>query len=234
MLNSDAGDLRWLILAARAYGVYNRLLDANARTVRTLQLSPNTWEALARRNDTARDAATAALTRASTVHEPLGRAARAVLGVLGDLNLRLWRLNSREQWVRFGALEGLLRYAESELSRVDERSGQAWRLLTRARLRLYTSQLNELTPQGDTNRQKLLAARVQARLGITLPEDQGWEDPGLAMLRLALAVQLDKNPAEIDILRGDAAWGETMEKHGIPENIATVLRQLVFDLERER
>lgn len=234
LLNSDPGDLRWMIMAARAYGVYSRLLDAYARTVRTLQTSPNTWEALARRSDTARDAAAAALGRAGQVHEPLARAARAVLGVLADLNLRLWRLNSREQWIRFGALEGLLRYAESELSRVDERSGQAWRLLTRARLRLYTLRVNELTPAGDRGRQDLLQARVRARLGQALPDFSNTNDSGLAVLRLALAVQLEKRPAEINALRGEAAWGETLEKHGLPENIAIVLRQLVFDLEREK
>ncbi len=217
-LNNQPGDLRWLILAARAYSVQSRLLDAYARSVRTLRLAPGVGEALLRAG-IGPEEADEALRRAGQVHEPLGRASRATLGVLGDLNLRLWRLSSREQWLRFGALEGLLRYAESELSRVDERSGQGWRLLSRARLRHYQLRLDRLIAAG--------GAFTTERLG-TEPLTSG-----AGAIRRALALETDRREAELEAQRGPGDWIEAVEKWGVPENVATVLRLAVLDRERE-
>jgi hypothetical protein len=46
-----------------------------------------------------------------------------VAAVLADLNNPLYRPRGGAAWARYGALEGLLRYAESELARADRASG---------------------------------------------------------------------------------------------------------------
>jgi hypothetical protein len=236
LLNGRPGEPGWLVLAARAWGLYNRLLDGYVRSVRTLRDGPATWDALGRMGDEESDAALGraeaaeAIARAGRISVPLAHAARAALGVLADLNLRLGRLDRRQQWLRYGALEGVVRYAESELERVEERSGQAQRLLSLARLRRYRDRLTRLAPAGSRLGREIFADRLAARVGVgVLLAD---EPAGPASLRRALARQL--NRPEVDLAGPPGSdWIASIEKEGVPENVALVLRLLILELERE-
>ena len=243
LLNSQAGDVRWLVLAARAYGVQARVQDGYARTLRTLQTAPGTWDALAARTDDdaaqGRSEAAASIGLAADARVPLSRAATGAAAVLLALNDRFTRLNSREQWLRYGALEGTLEYAESELSRADDRSGRAWRQLSLARIRRYQGRLTELIPAGDAGRRALWADLLRRRLGIEGDSGNfedfaaGGEASGERSVRLALAVEAGKSEAALGGARGNLPWADFARKEGVPENVATFLRLLTLDLERE-
>ena len=236
LLNSQASDVRWLVLAARAYGVQSRLQDSYARTVRTLQVAPANWDALPDGEEGAlgRAEMEAAVMLAGEAREPLKRAATATAGVLLDLNNRFWRPKGREAWLRYAGLETALQYAESELSRADDRSGRAWRQLSLARIRRYEARLSALAPPGDPARRELAEELLRVRLGVLAIDARPGEPFGACATRLALAVETGKSPVELDALQSEAgSWAEATRKVGIPENVATFLRSLSFDLERE-
>lgn len=236
LLNSQAGDVRWLVLAARAYGVQSRLQDGYARTVRTLQLAPGAWSALSGGEEGAlgRSEAEAAVALAGEARAPLKRAATATAGVLLELNDPFIRLKGRDAWLRYGALEATLEYAESELSRADDRSGRAWRQLSLARIRRDEARLSELAPASDPARRELAERLLRSRLGLLDSSAETGEPFGAVAARLALAVETEKSLAELDAARAThGSWAETSRKLGVPENVATFLRSLSFDLERE-
>jgi hypothetical protein len=156
-----------------------------------------------------------------------------VAAVLADLNNPLYRPRGGAAWARYGALEGLLRYAESELARADRASGQAWRLLSLARVRRYEARLSELAPAADPERRTLWADLLRRRLGRSA--DAGADDPaGAATVQTALAVELRQSPEAVAAGRGDTPWADwIVRRDGIPENIATAMRLLTLEMERE-
>jgi hypothetical protein len=243
LINSQPGDTRWLYLTFRAYAIQSRAEDIYARTLRVLRGAAPTFDGLAGGallppgdpeavNATAGFAeARRAAERAAGAPRPLARASQATLAVLADLNNPFHRPGGRGAWVRYGTLEGLLRYAESELARADRASGQAWRLLSLARIRRYEARLTELVSEGGAATRARWSDLASRRFGAPVAGD----DPaGAATVRTALAVQLRTSPERVEEGRGDTPWADwVLKKNGIPENIATVMRLLTLDLERE-
>jgi hypothetical protein len=249
LVNSNLGDWRWVYLASRAYAVYGRVGDVYARTVRTARTAPGTFDALARYEGMAEvapagsyTAVNASLGRAEVreamarldgVATPLTRAENACVAVLADLNNRFLTTTQTESWVRYGLLEGTLRYAESELGRADKKAGQAWRLLSMARVRRYEARLTELVPQDDPEVRALWFDLAQRRFGAAFPNAG---PTGSATVRAALAVELSESAGAIEEGFADSGrtWADwVLEKKGIPENVATALRLLTLDIERE-
>jgi Zn-dependent protease with chaperone function len=243
MLVNSQSDPRWLYIAARAYTVQTNVEDLLARTSRIANTAPGTYDALARYADghageaavfesaLGRSEVRKALDRAKGAPTPIQRAARAVAVVLTDLNNRFYQPKGEAAWARYGSLEGLLRYAESELSRADKMSGQAWRFMAMARIRRYQERLTELIPENDTARRARWSDLARRRLGVTFPMDG---PTGSATVRAALALELGVEPLELDARRGSMTWADfALKNKGIPENIATVIRLLTLDLERE-
>ena len=246
LLINNQGDPRWLFLAARAYAVQARVDDIYARTLRVAQVAPGTWDALARYSVEAHGAGDPlalegvvgrgevkqSLDAIAGVPTPVGRAARAVATVLVDLNDRFFQpKTSAAQWGRYALLEGLVQYAETELGRADKQSGRAWRLLSLARVRRYQNRLTELVPENDPARRALWFDLAQRRFGAAFP-DRG--RAGDATVRAALAVELGQSAGEVETGRGTTPWADwTLKRKGTPENIATAIRLLTLDLERE-
>ncbi len=235
LINNQVGDLRWVYLAARAYGVQSRVQDLYARQLRLLRTAPPMWERLSTDAlDDARGRAEIrrALEDSQGATAPLERASQATALVLADLNNRLWRLNRNQQWLRYAALEGMLRLAEGELARADRASGTGWRRLALARIRAYERRLDQLAPESDPVRRELWSDLLRRRLG--RPFDTRGAS-GAATVRAALAIELGREETELEAARDPtAAWADTvLAQEGIPENIATVLRLLTLDLERE-
>jgi len=246
LINNNIGDLRWAYLAARAYSIQNRADDLYARTLRVLRFAPATYDALAAYvgrptsqtvlldSQQGREELQQAVRQARAATGPLRRGADAVIVALVDLNNHYLRpRGNSEPWLRYSALEGTLRYAESELSRADKYSGQAWRLLAVAQIRNYQARLTDLVPDSDEARRALWRRQAERRFGGTVGEVTGLPT-GDATVRAALAVELAKTPAESESGRGATAWADwALQQKGTPENIATAMRILSLDLERE-
>ncbi len=246
LVNSNIGDLRWSYLAARAYSVQSRVDDCYARTLRVLRSAPGSYEGLAahtgRGDDaTARDTAQgrqeveASLHKVRAAVKPLERASAAVASVLVDLNNHYLRpRGNSEPWLRYAALEGALRYAESELSRADAASGQAWRLVSLAQIRRYQARLTELVPIEDAGRRDLWSRLLADRFGITGELGENGAETGVATVRAALGRQTGKSNAQLEQGKAGSSWAEwVLIQKGTPENIATAMRLLTLDLERE-
>lgn len=247
LINSDLGDLRWAYLASRAYSVQSRVDDCYARTLRVLRAAPGSYDGLAAYTGSGADDATAtdtaqgrreldqAVKRVRGATKPLERASTAVAAVLVDLNNHYLRpRGNSEPWLRYAALEGSLRYAESELSRADRASGQAWRLLSRAQVRRYQARLTQIVPTGDENRRALWRRLMTDRFGITGEQAIPDTETGAATVQAALGRQTGKTEAEMEQGRAGSSWTDWIQfQKGIPENIATAMRLLTLDLERE-
>ena len=243
LLINSQGDARWLYVAARAYAVQARVEDIFSRTVRVAQVAPATYDALAPyallpAGDTAgidgslgRGEVRRSMAKAEGAIVPISRAAASVTTVLADLNNRFLRTNNEAAWLRYSAMEALLRYAESELSRADARSGQAWRLLSLARIRRYQHQLNTMIPESDTAKRALWSDLAARRFGTWFPTTGPTGD---ASVRAALSIELGEAAFTVEKGRDTTSYADwVLEKKGVPENIATALRLLVFDLERQ-
>jgi predicted Zn-dependent protease len=243
LINSQPGDYRWLWVATRAYQVQQYVDDVYARTLRLAAVAPGTYDALSPYIDRpagdveglnasiGRGEVRRALEKLNGAPRPLERAATTVATVIAELNNRFLRTNNDVAWLRYGALEGALRYAESELARADKASGEAWRLMSLARIRRYEAKINALVPEDNEARRALWYDLATRRFGTGFPPDG---PAGSASVRAALAVQLSKPAEEIEAGRGDITWAEwTLRKKGTPENIATAVRLLALDLERE-
>lgn len=246
ILNSQLGDFRWIYLSGRAYAVQGRISDIQSRTARVLRTAPGHWDELARQNlaHTAgsENAINASLGRGETLQSlellrgvaaPLSRAQSTAAAVLFDLNNRFVRMDNATTWVRYAALEGALRYAESELDRADERSGKAWRVLSLARIRRYETRLNELAPEGDGEKRTVWKNLLRRRLGSEFPTEGV---TGMATTRAVVAISLSASAMETYAKRGPsdfvADW--VLKTKGVsPENVATVLRLTTLELERE-
>ncbi len=247
LINSDLGDLRWAYLASRAYSVQSRVDDSYARTLRVLRAAPGSYDGLAAYagansdDPTAKDAAQGrveleqAVRRVRGATKPLERASTAVAAVLVDLNNHYLRpRGNSEPWLRYAALEGSLRYAESELSRADKASGQAWRLLSLAQVRRYQARLTQLVPAEDESRRILWRRLMMDRFGIADEKTVPTTETGTATVQAALAKQTGKPNEELEQGRAGSSWTDWIQfQKGIPENIATVMRLLTLDLERE-
>jgi hypothetical protein len=247
LVNSDIGDLRWAYLASRAYSVQSRVDDCYARTLRVMRSAPAAYDGLAAyagrgaADATARDTAQGRLEIEMSVQrvrgavKPLERASTAVATVLVDLNNHYLRpRGNSEPWLRYAALEGALRYAESELSRADKASGQAWRLLSLAQIRRYQARLTDLVPTEDAGRRALWHRLLTDRFGTTGALGENLADSGTATVRAALGKQTGKSNAELEQGQAGTAWADWIRVHkGTPENIATAMRLLTLDLERE-
>lgn len=240
LLINNQGDLRWLWVATRAYQVQSYVDDVYARIMRTSLVTPGTYDALAALEEGTMAEANGALGREEIRRSmermrgaplPLRRAAVTVAAVIADLNNRFLRTNNETAWLRYASLEAALRYAESELARADRASGEAWRYLSVARIRRYEERLNSLLPEGATEKRALWADLGQRRFGVAFPTNG---PAGGATVRAALAVQLGRSASEVEQGRGNIPWGEwVLRRKGIPENIATAMRLLTLDLERE-
>jgi Zn-dependent protease with chaperone function len=243
LLVNGQTDLRWLYIAAHAYAVQARVDDIFARTLRVARAAPATYDALvdyagrpaddpaAVESSLGRVEVQRALARVKGADTPIRRAATAVATVLVDLNNRFYRPRGDATWLRYGALEGLLQYAESELARADKMSGQGWRILSVARVRRYQLRLNDLVPEADASRRAQWYDLASRRLGVTFPNDGPTGD---ATVRAALALEVGAAPAELAGQRGNTPWANfILDKKGVPENVATVMRLLTLDLERE-
>lgn len=243
LLVNGQDDLRWLYVSARAYALQSKLEDLLARTVRVARTIPSTYDALARYAEPSatqsrklesalgRGEVREALKLVRGAPTPLGRSARAIATVLTDLNNRFWKLNDTQSWLRYGTLEGLLRYAESELSRADKMSGMAWRQLSLARIRRYQEQLTDLIPEDNVQRRAIWYDLTQRRLGRAF---DGSGPAGPATIRAALAVEFQTSTSVVERRRGDITWADwVMKLRGVPENVATATRLLAIEIERE-
>ncbi len=241
LVNSQL-DYRWLYVALRAYAVQMETENVYARTLRVLRTATPTYDALAAHADVpdpalsasslrGRDEVQRAVERISAAPGPLARASQAALAVLADLNNPLYHLRGATAWVRYGTLEGLLRYAESELARADDASARAWRLLAMARIRRYEALLNMLAPEDDAARRARWADLLARRLGGRFPTTG---PAGAATVQAALSVQLTRPIELVGAGREDTPWADwALRSGGIPENIATAMRLLALDMERE-
>jgi hypothetical protein len=173
-----------------------------------------------------------AVRRLAGTPEPLQKASKAALLALSDLHLgRFYKLDSGAQWTRIAAIEGLVRYAESEISRADKAAGIGWRYLALARIRRYQRRLDLLVPESDLARRALWQELLEARLGQAVT---GEGPTGAASIRAALATQRQVSEIMVAAERGSPLWADRVaQNQGIPENIATVLRLLTLDIERE-
>ena len=245
LVNSQLGDARWIYVTSRAYAVHERIGDVYGRTARVLRSAPGSYDALAGyaglgaggtyttiNASIGRGEVVRAVERVQGVATPLARAENACVGVLFDLNNRFLQTPGFLGWLRYLALEGTLRYAESELARADKRSGQAWRLLSMARVRQYEARLSSLIPEDDPQRRALWFDLAQRRFGAAFPTAG---DAGQATVLGALSVQLSGSVTDLAAGKqpGTPCADWVLEKKGTPENIATVLRMLTLDLERE-
>ena len=239
LLTSQSQDLRFIALSTHAYLLQFQIQDVYARTVRLLRQAVPVWDDLAgtQSDDTpdrilGREEVHEALRRVAGTADPLQRATKASLAALSDLHLgRFYKLSSGAQWTRIAAIEGLIRYGESELSRADRASGTAWRYLALARIRRYQHRLGLLAPQNDAQARTLWQTLLEARLGQAV---SGEGATGDASIRAALAVQRQTTEANVEARRNGQLWAQWVaQTDGIPENIATVLRLLTLDLERE-
>lgn len=246
LLNTQLNDVRWIYLSGRAYAVQGRISDIYSRTARILRTSEGHWDELARQNLTNRPGSEGAINgslgRAEIVQSldllrgvatPLSRAQSTTAAVLFDLNNRFVRADNATTWVRYAALEGALRYAESELDRADKFSGQAWRVLSVARIRRYETRLNELVPESDNAKRAIWNDLLQRRLGSAFPTAG---PTGMATARAIVAVSLGASATETYASRGanDFVADWVFKTNNIsPENVATVLRLTTLELERE-
>lgn len=242
LLVNGQSDIFWLYLASRAFAVQTRCEDLFSRTLRLTRTAPGTFAALSGQFTLSPGplAIEAALGRAETMQAlaraqgsptPLRRAATALTIVLTDLNNRFYRPKGVARYARYAVWEGLIRYAESELARADRQTGEAWRLLALARVRRYQTALTLLVPENDLARRARWYELASRRFGIWFPVSGPTGD---ATLRAALALQTGKSPSELAAGRGDTPWADyILKKNGIPENVATALRMLTLDLERE-
>ncbi|MBC8134616.1 MAG: M48 family metalloprotease [Fibrella sp.] len=246
LLNTQLGDPRWIYLSGRAYAVQGRISDIYSRSARILRTAPGHWDELARQNLTnpvgSEGAINGALGRAETVQSlellrgvatPLSRAQSTTAAVLFDLNNRFVRADNTTTWIRYAALEGALRYAESELDRADTRSGKAWRTLSLARIRRYENRLNELVPESDLARRSVWNDLLERRLGSAFPTQGA---TGMASTRAIVAVSLGASAMDTYNNRGrsDFVADWVLKTEGVsPENVATVLRLTALELERE-
>jgi hypothetical protein len=247
LFNSDLGDLSWDYLAAHAYAVENRTDDLYARTVRVLARAAPTYSLLATSVDSGssagvqnaaagREELLQAVQRARAATKPLEHAANAVVIVLTDLNNQYLRpRGNSEPGLRLAADEGSLRYADSELARADKASGEAWHLLALAQVRGYEERLDALVPRDDASRRALWKRLATDRFGgDALGDDVDALPTGSATARSALAVQTGKPPAVVEDGRGATPWADWMvERKATPEDVATMMRILTLDLERE-
>ena len=245
LVNNQPNDLRWLFLAARAYAVQADVDNYFARTLRVAQVAEGTFDALARTQATSgesrdtllgRDEVQRALERDAASPARIRGASLAAAVVLADLNNRFYRPRGTAGWLRYGADEGLLLYAERELSQADRTSGEAWRILSIARIRRYQARLTELIPSGDAEKRRLWLDLAHRRFGMAA-ETTGATDNGPTgdrTARAALAIELGVGEASVEAGRNDETWASwILAKHGTPENVATVMRLLTLDLERE-
>jgi len=243
LLVNGQADLRWLYVSAHAYAVQTRVDDLFARTLRVARTAPATYDALVAYTDrplSEPDAVEASLGRAEVqralvkvrgADTPIRRAATAVATVLVDLNNRFYRPRGDATWLRYGALEGLLQYAETELGRADKMSGQAWRILSVARVRRYQLRLNALILESDAARRARWYELASRRFGVTFPTDG---PTGNATVRASLALEVGAAATDLDAQRGNTPWADMiLDKKGIPENVATAMRLLTLDMERE-
>ena len=241
-------DLRWFYLAARAYAVQTDAQNVYAQTLRALRTAPPTYDALAALTEPdagenarrGRVEADAAVGRAGEAVGPLTRASQAAAAVLTDLNNPLYHPKGNLAWARYGALEGLLRYAEAELGRANRASGQAWRVLAFARIRRYEARISQLAPNDDTARRALFAELAGRRVlgnanGAAAFPGSGDLAAGGAAIQAALSVELNQPLELVAAGRGETFWADWVRANpnSTPENIATVLRLLALDLERE-
>jgi len=154
-----------------------------------------------------------------------------VAAVLADLNNRFYNPKGNAAWLRYGSLEALLQYAESEIGRADKMSGEAWRTLSVARVRRYQNRLDNLIPETNGEGRTLWYELASQRFGATFPQTGA---TGAVSVQVALAIETGKVPAELETGRGATPWADWIVKSGgAPENIATALRLLTLDWERE-
>lgn len=238
LLTAPTQDVRFLALSTHAYLVQFQIQDAYARTVRSLRLAGAVWsDLLPSENgdlpewEQGRIEVNTAVRALDAVPTPLQRASQAALTALADLQLgRFYRLGSSgAQWTRLAVVEGLVRYAESELSRADRAAALAWRYLALARIRRYQRRLDLLCPVGPgaSMERTLWRDLMTRRIGLP-PETE--RSAGEESLLALLQVQRGK-PIAPPIGRVSADW--VAQNGGIPENMATVLRLVTLDLERE-
>jgi hypothetical protein len=220
LFNTPLSDLRHLYLVARAYLLQTHIADTFARTSRWAQLAPRIWESLATETETGtgRAEVRACIDKLATVPTPLNRASNATMGVLIDLNQRFFRLKGNDAWLHLGAVEGLLRYAESELARADKDSREAGRFLAKARIRSYEQRLTG-RPLPRWREQ------VKWRFGIVVPEAESETGRGSVVAALAAQKGIAFTEAQRQMGTLESADG-IMEARGYPENIATALRLL--------
>jgi len=240
LLTAQSQDIRFIALSTHAYLLQFHIQDVYARSVRLLRLAVPVWEDLVPENsdgdtsDQARGRAEVqeAVRRLAGTPEPLQKASKAALLALSDLHLgRFYKLDSGAQWTRIAAIEGLIRYAESELSRADKAAGIGWRYLALARIRRYQRRLDLLVPESDLACRALWQELLEARLGQAVT---GEGPTGAASIRAALATQRQVSEIMVAAERGSPLWADRVaQNQGIPENIATVLRLLTLDIERE-
>lgn len=239
LLTAQTQDIRFIALSTHAYLLQFHVQDVYARSVRLLRTALSVWEDLVPDTDpdtpellTGRGEVQEALKRLTGAPEPLERATKASLMALTDLHLgRFYKLNSSAQWTRIAAIEGVIRYAESELSRADKASGVAWRYLALARIRRYQRRLDRLVPENQDEARTLWQELLERRLG---QGTLGTGPTGAASVRAALAAQRQLPENRLERARGGQPWAEWVaQSGGIPENVATVLRLLTLDLERE-
>jgi hypothetical protein len=247
LVNSNLGDLRWAFLASRAYTVQSHVDDCYARTLRVMRVAPGSYDGLAAfaggspDDPTVRDTAQGrreleqCVQKVRGATKPLERASTAVAAVLLDLNNHYLRpRGNSEPWLRFAALESSLRYAESELARADKASGQAWRLLSLAQVRRYEARLTQLVPRENTEKRALWSRLMKDRFGITGELPNGEAETGAMTVEAALGKQTGRAYTELEQGRATSSWTDWIQfKKGIPENIATAMRLLTLDLERE-
>lgn len=245
LVNSNLGDLRWAYLASHAYAVQSHVDDCYARTLRIMRVAPGSYDGLAAYSGvggaTAADAAQGrgeleqSVQRVRGATGPLQRASTAVAGVLVDLNNHYLRpRGNSEPWLRYAALESALRYAESELSRADKASGQAWRLLSLAQIRRYQARLTKLAPAENTARRALWRRLLTDRFSLTSEIEDDSGEAGMMTVRAALGKETGKSPSELELRRENTSWADWIQfQKGMPENIATAMRLLTLDMERE-
>ncbi|WP_309716296.1 M48 family metalloprotease [Armatimonas sp.] len=240
LLTAQSQDIRFIALSTHAYLLQFHIQDVYARSVRLLRLAMPVWEDLVPENsdrDTpdqarGRSEVQEAIRRVAGTPEPLQKASKAALLALSDLHLgRFYKLDSGAQWTRIAAIEGLIRYAESELSRADKAAGIGWRYLALARIRRYQCRLDRLVPEDDKTSRSLWQQLIEARLGQAVT---GEGSTGEASVRAALATQRQVSETMVAKGRGSLLWADWVaQNQGIPENIATILRLLTLDMERE-
>ena len=207
LLNSQPGDIRWLVLAAEAYAIQARADNLFARTLRTAQVAAPTFDDLTRAtlgqpddgalaNEAAlgRSEIRVSLERDAGAPIPIRHASTAIATVLIDLNNRFYQPKGAASYLRYGADAALLTYASEELNRADKASGVAWRQMSLARIRRYQTRLNALVPEGDATRRQIWLNLATRRFGGIVP-DRG--PTGDASVRAALAIELGASPMEL-------------------------------------